>query len=146
MGRPRARIHSALCGACAWYARKRGPCRATAGPHRFAEEITEYDDKLNFYIPVTFDCDAVFGTDVCSPDNDDYLIIYVDYDMFTGEVGNQLDIALIRADGRIDELSYPLDEAERSALLPKMERIADMRPAKASRSMRRRSWASLSGR
>lgn len=67
----------------------------------FAEEITEYDDKLNFYIPVTFDCDAVFGTDVCSPDNDDYLIIYVDYDMFTGEVGNQLDIALNRADGRI---------------------------------------------
>lgn len=51
----------------------------------FAEEITEYDDKLNFYIPVTFDCDAVFGTDVCSPDNDDYLIIYVDYDMFTGK-------------------------------------------------------------
>ena len=87
----------------------------------FAEEITEYDDKLNFYIPVTFDCDAVFGTDVCSPDNDDYLIIYVDYDMFTGEVGNQLDIALNRADGRIDELSYPLDEAERSALLPKMD-------------------------
>lgn len=41
--------------------------------------------------------------------------------MFTGEVGNQLDIALNRADGRIDELSYPLDEAERSALLPKMD-------------------------
>lgn len=49
----------------------------------FAEEITEYDDKLNFYIPVTFDCDAVFGTDVCSLDNDDYLNIYVDYDMLT---------------------------------------------------------------
>lgn len=87
----------------------------------FAEEITEYDDKLNFYIPVTFDCDAVFGTDVCSPDNDDYLNIYVDYDMLTGEVADHLDISLNRADGGIDELSYPLDDAERIALLPKMD-------------------------
>ncbi|MBV6383110.1 hypothetical protein HIU56_02990 [Enterococcus faecium] len=87
----------------------------------FAEEITEYDDKLNFYIPVTFDCDAVFGTDACSPDNDDYLNIYVDYDMRTGEVAAHLDISLNRADGRIDELSYPLDDAECIALLPKMD-------------------------
>lgn len=87
----------------------------------FAEEITEYDDKLNFYIPVTFDCDAVFGTDVCSPDNYEWLNIYVDYDMRTGEVADHLDISLNRADGGIDELSYPLDDAERIALLPKMD-------------------------
>lgn len=87
----------------------------------FDDEIADNGDKLNFYIPVTFNCDAVFGTDVCSLDNDDYLNIYVDYDMLTGEVGNHLDISLNRADGRIDELSYPLDEAERSALLPKMD-------------------------
>lgn len=87
----------------------------------FAEEITEYDDKLNFYIPVTFDCDAAFGTNVCSPDNDDYLNIYVDYDMVTGEVADHLDISLNRADGGIDELSYPLDDVERIALLPKMD-------------------------
>lgn len=68
----------------------------------FDDEIAENGDKLNFYIPVTFNCDAVFGTDVCSLDNDDYLNIYVDYDMLTGEVGNQLDISLNRADGRID--------------------------------------------
>lgn len=95
---------------------------ALASDHiTFDDEIAENGDKLNFYIPVTFNCDAVFGTDVCSLDNDDYLNIYVDYDMLTGEVGNQLDISLNRADGRIDELSYPLDEAERSALLPKMD-------------------------
>lgn len=87
----------------------------------FAEEITEYDGKLNFYIPVTFDCDAVFGTDVCSPDNDDYLNVYVDYDMAAGEVSDHLDISLNRADGGIDELSYPLDEAVRASLLPKMD-------------------------
>lgn len=87
----------------------------------FAEEITEYDGKLNFYIPVTFDCDAVLGTDVCSLDNDDYLNIYVDYDMTTGEVSDHLDISLNRADGGIEYLTHPLDDAERAALLPKMD-------------------------
>lgn len=47
----------------------------------FGDEISECKDRLNFYIPVTFDCDAVFGTNVCSIDNDDWLNIYVDYDM-----------------------------------------------------------------
>lgn len=71
---------------------------------------------------ITFDDeDAVFGTDVCSLDNDDYLNIYVDYDMVTGAVAAHLDISLNRADGGIDELSYPLDDAERIALLPKMD-------------------------
>ena len=37
----------------------------------FGDEISECEDRLNFYIPVTFDCDAVFGTNVCSIDNDD---------------------------------------------------------------------------
>lgn len=87
----------------------------------FDDEIVDNGDKLNFYIPVTFNCDAVFGTDVCSLDNDDYLNIYVDYDMVTGAVAAHLDISLNRADGGIDELSYPLDDAERIALLPKMD-------------------------
>lgn len=33
VGRPRARIHSALCGACAGYARRGCPCPAAARPH-----------------------------------------------------------------------------------------------------------------
>lgn len=45
----------------------------------FDDEIAENGDKLNFYIPVTFNCDAVFGTDVCSLDNDDYLNGLISY-------------------------------------------------------------------
>ena len=62
---------------------------------------------------ITFDDEIV--------DNDDYLNSYVDYDMVTGAVAAHLDISLNRADGGIDELSYPLDDAERIALLPKMD-------------------------
>ena len=87
----------------------------------FAEEISEYDGKLNFYIPVTFDCDAVFGTDVCTTANDDWLNIYVDYDMESGKVADHLDLSLNRADGDIEYLTYPLDESQRDALLPKMD-------------------------
>lgn len=87
----------------------------------FAEEITEYDGKLNFYIPVTFDCDAVFGTNVCSLDNDDYLNVYVDYNIASGEVADHLDISLNRSDGGIEYQTYPLDDMERKNLLPKMD-------------------------
>ena len=59
----------------------------------FEDEISEYDGKLNFYIPVSFDVDAVFGTDVCSLGNDDWLNIYADYDMEAGEAVDHLDIS-----------------------------------------------------
>ena len=87
----------------------------------FGDEISECKDRLNFYIPVTFDCDAVFGTNVCSIDNDDWLNIYVDYDMARGEVADHLEISLNRADGKIEYLTYPLDAVQRGALLPKMD-------------------------
>lgn len=77
--------------------------------------------RLNFYIPVTFDCDAVFGTNVCSLDNDDWLNIYVDYDMARGEVAEHLEISLNRADGGVEYLTYPLDVMQRGTLLPKMD-------------------------
>lgn len=70
---------------------------------------------------ITFDCDAVFGTNVCSIDNDDWLNIYVDYDMARGEVADHLEISLNRADGKIEYLTYPLDAVQRGALLPKMD-------------------------
>lgn len=63
----------------------------------------------------------MFGTNVCSIDNDDWLNIYVDYDMARGEVADHLEISLNRADGKIEYLTYPLDAVQRGALLPKMD-------------------------
>lgn len=87
----------------------------------FEDEICENDGKLNFYIPVTFDVDSVFGTDVCSLGNDDWLNIYADYDMEAGEAADHLDISLNRADGSIEYLTYPLDAAQREILRGKMD-------------------------
>ena len=38
-----------------------------------AEEISEVDGLLNFYLETSFDVDAVFGTQVCTAENGDWL-------------------------------------------------------------------------
>ncbi len=47
----------------------------------FGDEIIEMDGKLNFYVRTEFDVDAVFGTFVCTDENDDWLNIYANYDI-----------------------------------------------------------------
>lgn len=43
---------------------------------RMAEEISEVDGLLNFYLETSFDVDAVFGTQVCTAENGDWLNVY----------------------------------------------------------------------
>ncbi len=87
----------------------------------FAEEICEIDGKLNFYMETNFDVDAVFGTHVCTDENDDCLNVYADYDMAAGQVCDELEVDLHRADGREEAVPYTLNAAEKMILLRKME-------------------------
>lgn len=86
----------------------------------FENEICDYHNLLNFYIPVTFDVDAVFGTNVCTFENDDWLNVYANYDMKAGEVTDHLELSLNRSNGDIECLTYPLDAEQRAALCEKM--------------------------
>lgn len=88
---------------------------------RLAEEISEVDGLLNFYLETSFDVDAVFGTQVCAAENDDWLNVYANYDMASGQVCDELEIALHRGDGSEESLSYHLNAAEKEVLLRKME-------------------------
>lgn len=70
---------------------REAPPELTAGTKRlpvdavsFTDEITECDGKLNFYIPINFDPDAVFGTNVASAFNDDWLNVYANFGWKTG--------------------------------------------------------------
>lgn len=87
----------------------------------FDGEISEYGHALNFYMPVVFDPDAVFGTSVTSEENDDYVNVYAEYDLRTGEVCSALQVTLCRGDGSSGDYTYPLTEDERSWLLRKMD-------------------------
>ena len=87
----------------------------------FEDEITEMDGHLNFYIKTNFDVDAVFGTYVCTDENDDYINLYADYDMETQKVCDDLSIVLWKGDGQSQEQSYTLNAAEKEVLLRAMD-------------------------
>lgn len=87
----------------------------------FQDEISECGSLLNFYVPVTFDPDAVFGTEVASTANDDYLNVYADFDLDTGEVCDALTVIYVYGDGSEETYHYPLTEEERVALHTKMD-------------------------
>ena len=87
----------------------------------FAGEISEIEGKLDFYIDTGFDVDAVFGTQVCTGENDDCLNVYADYDMAAGQVCGELAVDLHWADGREEAVPYTLNAVEKAMLLSKME-------------------------
>lgn len=95
--------------------------RLTEQDVSFAQEIEEIDGKLNFYMEVVFDADAVLGTHVCTTDNGDWLNLYANYDMEKRRVCDTLEITLVRDGGKDQELSYELNDAEKEILLAKMD-------------------------
>lgn len=97
------------------------PGHLSAREIKLAEEICEVDNLLNFYMETGFDVDAAFGTHVCTAENDDWLNVYANYDMASGQVCDELEIALHRGDGGEESLAYQLNAAEKEVLLRKME-------------------------
>lgn len=95
--------------------------RLTEQDVSFSEEIEEIDGKLNFYMDVIFDPDAVFGTHVATAENDDWINVYANYDMEKRQVCGELDIILHKDSGQDEELHYKLDDAEKAVLAAKMD-------------------------
>ena len=65
--------------------------------------------------------DAVFGTFVCTDENDDWLNIYANYDIAEDSPCDTLELCLCKADGTEETWSYQLNAAEQDVLLRKME-------------------------
>ena len=123
--------HADRCGSYDWNVRKARFMEKLAGREiasaghlsaenfSFADEITADDGRLNFYLENSFDVDRVFGTRTAK--RDDWLNVYANYDMASGQVCDMLEVDLHRADGREESLEYRLDDVEKSALLQKMD-------------------------
>ena len=92
-----------------------------AGDISFANEIVQNENLLEFYMEVSFDADKVFGTNVCTTENDDWLNIYANYDMDEQTVCDSLDVYLVLANGDEQAFKYRLSPEEQALLLPKME-------------------------
>lgn len=95
--------------------------RLTEQDVRFSQEIEEIGGRLNFYMDVIFNPDEVFGTHVETAKNNDWINVYANYDMEKGQVCDALEIILVRSDGKDQELSYTLNDAEKAVLLAKMD-------------------------
>ena len=89
-----------------------------------AEDIMQNENLLEFYMEVCFDADKVFGTHVCTTENDDYLNVYANYDMDKQQVADTLEVYLVRGTGGEQDYKYRLTDAEKELLLPKMEDYA----------------------
>ena len=87
----------------------------------FAEDIIQNDNLLDFYMELSFDADKVFGTHVCTTENDDWLNVYANYNMEARRVCDTLEVYLVRGNGSEQDYKYRLTEEEQALLLPKME-------------------------
>jgi hypothetical protein len=87
----------------------------------FEEEISQVDHLLNFYIPLYFNPDQVFGLNVETEENDDYLNLYANYNMERGRVCDTLEVYLVRGDGSELVCKYRLTPEEQAAIHAKMD-------------------------
>lgn len=87
----------------------------------FSEDIVQNDFMLEFYLDIAFDADRVFGTNVCTTENDNYLNLYANYNLEEGWVDDDLTVVLVRSDGSDIELRYKLSVEEKAAMIPKMD-------------------------
>lgn len=87
----------------------------------FAEDIIQNENLLEFYMEMSFDADAVFGTHVCTDENGDWLNIYANYDMEHNCVCDTLEVYLVCGNGDEQDFRYRLSDEEQKLLLPKME-------------------------
>lgn len=87
----------------------------------FAEDVIQNENLLEFYMEVCFDADSVFGTHVCTTENDDYINVYANYDMERGCVCDRLEVYTMYGTGEEQNCRYLLSGEEQRALLGKME-------------------------
>lgn len=87
----------------------------------FSDEIQEADLRLNFYVDAFDGVDEVFGTHVCTDENDDYVNIYAEYDLLGSAVTGKLLVTLCRTNGMDDGYEYALSPEEKEMILKKMD-------------------------
>ena len=86
----------------------------------FSGEIMEMDGGLlNFCMECWFDVDEVFGTNVCTGENDDYINVYANYDMVNERLSDALSITYWKGDS-CEDYEYRLSKEEKEMLLPAM--------------------------
>ena len=88
---------------------------------RFEDEIQWNGHLLEFYVPVYFDPDKVFGTEIATSGRDDYVNVYANYNLEAQSVCDELTVILYHYDGSEDEFRYKLTPEEQELFREKMD-------------------------
>ena len=91
------------------------------------DDVLAENGRLNFCICTDFDVDAVFGTHVCTTENEDYLNVYANFDMAAHQVCGELEVVLWHGDDTCESLSYQLDAAEQQYIRERMDAYCQKR-------------------
>ena len=92
-----------------------------SGPDQAVLHTVSVHLRSRFADRVNFDPDEVFGTNVASAFNDDWLNVYANFDWKTGRIDSALTVCLVCSDGHEFEFSYPLTPAEQVQLWDQMD-------------------------
>ncbi len=87
----------------------------------FSGDIDQNDNLLNFYVETNFNVDEVFGTDVMTAENDDFLNVYADYDLEENCVCDTLTVLLNCANGEQFAYKYQMNAEEQAVMTQKMD-------------------------
>ena len=93
---------------------------------KFADEIIQTDNYLEFYMEVNFNTDELFGTNIRTDHPGRFLNVYANYDMETQQVCDVLNVILVGDAGDI-ELHYPLSQEEKELMIPEMDAFSQKR-------------------
>lgn len=93
----------------------------TGNDVRFENEVYQDGNLLSFYLGTYYDPDAVFGTNVCTAENDDFVNAYAYFDLDKDDVVDELSVVVSPAAPFPDEAyKYRLSPEEKALLRREM--------------------------
>lgn len=92
-----------------------------------SNDVMVEDNYLNFYIPVNFDVDKMFGLDVCSTDNDDYINLYINwYPYLDKDPQDRIEVFVVYCNNSTDsgdfELKVVLRDCQKKLIARKLNK------------------------
>jgi hypothetical protein len=98
----------------------KGSRELTPNDFYLQEDAADWDDGSNqwsYYLAASGNMDEIFGTQVETSENNDYLNVYASVDPDFGSVEDCLSVTLWQGDGGIKSYDYALSDREKEILL-----------------------------
>ena len=86
-------------------------------------EVMWSHETLEFYVPVRFDADKVFGSEIATAPRDSYVNVYAYYNLEEQAVCDELTVLLISDNGSEEEFRYKLTPEEKKLFRERMNAV-----------------------